>query len=578
MTKLLRYLKPYWKAATLALIMLFCMVLTDLAVPRLLQQLVDQGIARHDLARIANTALVMIGVSMVGALLTVGNTLLAVRASQSFGTDLRSALYRRIQSFSFGNLDHMQTGRLMVRLISDVAVVQQVILMSMRVLTRAPLIILGAMLLIVVTSPPLGLVMLTLLVLSLFIAWWFAHLARPLFTRVQERLERLNNVMQENLAGVRVVKAFVRAAYEGQRFEQANVALMEQNTQVIQFTAVLIPIVTAMVNLGTVALVWFGGQRVIAGQLTVGQILAFVNYLGAIMFPLVMLGNIANLLSAGQASAQRIQELLEVAPEVQNRPAAQPLVECQGRVAFEDVCFSYNHDCSEPVLNHVNLIAEPGQTVAILGATGSGKSSLVHLIPRFYDVTLGRLTVDGVDVRDLTLESLRAHIGVALQETVLFQGSVRDNIAYGRPDATDEEVIAAAKAAEAHDFITGLRRGYETAVGERGATLSGGQKQRIAIARALLIQPRILILDDSTSSVDVQTEGRIQVNLQGLRRDATRFVIAQRISSVLQADKIVVLERGQVVATGTHQELMQTSPVYREIYDSQLGDRGVLHD
>jgi ATP-binding cassette subfamily B protein len=578
MTKLLRYLKPYWKTATLALLMLFCMVLTDLAVPRLLQQLVDQGIVRHDLAKIANTALLMVGVSVVGALLTVGNTLLAVRASQNFGTDLRSALYRRVQSFSFGNLDHLQTGKLMVRLISDVAVVQQVILMSMRVLTRAPLIIIGATLLMLITSPPLAVVMLVLLVLTLFTAWFFAAYARPLFARVQERLERLNNVLQENLAGVRVVKAFVRAAHEERRFEQANLALMEQNTQVIQFTAVLIPIVTTMVNLGTVALVWLGGQRVIAGQLTVGQILAFVNYLAAILFPLVMLGNIANLLSAGQASAQRIREVLEIAPEVQNRPGAQPLVECRGRVAFEDVCFSYNHDCSEPVLNHVNLVAEPGQTVAILGATGSGKSSLVHLIPRFYDVTEGRLTVDGVDVRDLTLESLRAHIGVALQETVLFQGSVRDNIAYGRPDATDEEVIAAAKAVEAHDFIMSLPRGYQTAVGERGATLSGGQKQRIAIARALLIQPRILILDDSTSSVDVQTEGRIQVNLEGLLRDSTRFVIAQRISSVLQADKIVVLERGQVVATGTHQELMQTSPVYREIYDSQLGDRGVLHD
>jgi ATP-binding cassette subfamily B multidrug efflux pump len=578
MIKLLRYLRPYWKAVTLALVMLVGMVFTDLTVPRLLQRLVDQGIARHDLAAIVNTALLMVGVSIVGAVLTVGNTVMSVHASQSFGADVRAALYRRIQSLSFGNLDHLHTGKLMVRLVSDVAVVQQVILMSMRVLTRAPLIILGAAVFMVVTSPQLSLIMFTLLILAMLSAWFFASYARPLFNRVQQRLERLNNVMQENLAGVRVVKAFVRAAYEAQRFEQANLVLMQQNTQVVQFTAVLIPIVTTMANLGTVALVWLGGQRVMAGQLSVGQILAFVNYLAAIMFPLVMLGNIANLVSAALASAQRIREILGIVPEVQNRPGARPLVECRGQVAFEDVCFSYNHDCSEPVLDHVNLVAEPGQTMAILGATGSGKSSLVELIPRFYDVTAGRLTVDGIDVRDLTVESLRAHISVALQDTVLFQGSVRDNIAYGRPNATDEEVIAAAKVAEAHDFIIALPRGYQTPVGERGATLSGGQKQRIAIARALLVQPRILILDDSTSSVDVQTEGRIQVNLQSVHGDSTRFVIAQRISSVLHADKIVVLDRGQIVATGTHQELMQTSPVYREIYDSQLGDRGVLHD
>ena len=581
MIRLARFLRPYWKPATVALVLLLLQMVADLAVPRLLQQIVDQGIARRDMARIAQTAGIMIGASLLSALFTIGNTVLSVRVAQDYGADLRNALYRRVQSFSFGNLDRLQTGTLMVRLMSDVNAVQQVIQMSMRIMTRAPLLILGSMLLMVVISPRLGVVMVLILFLTLGIVAIFATQARPLFGKVQRKLDRLNNVLQENLAGVRVVKAFVRTAYETERFGQANSELMEQTIAVLQFMAVLIPTMTVFLNVGSVAVVWFGGQQVIAGQFTVGQVLAFANYLATIMFPMIFLGNMVAMLSAGQASAQRILEVLDTVPEVQNRPGARALVQCSGRVSFEDVCFNYNGDCHEPVLQHVNLVAEPGQNVAILGATGSGKSSLIALIPRFYDVTEGRLTVDGFDVRDLTLESLRRHIGIAMQETVLFHGTIRDNIAYGRADATDEEVIAAAKAAEADEFILEMPQGYQTMVGERGATLSGGQKQRIAIARALLVQPRILILDDSTSSVDVQTETRVRAALQALealKGNRTTFIVAQRISSVLHADKIVVLDRGQIVAQGHHEELMASSPVYREIYDSQLGSRGVLSD
>ncbi|MDH4136337.1 MAG: ABC transporter ATP-binding protein/permease, partial [Anaerolineae bacterium] len=393
--------------------------------------------------------------------------------------------------------------------------------------------------------------------------------------RVQEMLDKLNQVLQENLAGVRVVKAFVRVEHENARFDRANRDLTVENVKVMQLLAVLLPTMFLLVNLGVVGVVWFGGRLAILEDFTVGEIVASVNYMTYSLFPLMMLGSMIGPLSAADASAARIWEVLDSTAEVQNRPQARALSSVAGRVAFEDICFSYNHGCDEPVLDGVNLIAEPGQTVAILGATGSGKSSLIHLIPRFYDVERGRVTLDGVDVRDMPLDALRSQIGIALHEAVLFSGTIRDNIRYGRPDATDEEVVAAAKAAQAHDFIVAFPERYDTVLGQRGVNLSGGQKQRIAIARALLVRPKVLILDDSTSAVDVETEAKIEAALEELMADCTTFVVAQRISTVLNADKIVVLERGKVAAVGTHAELMRSSPIYQEIYESQLGDGGV---
>ena len=573
--RMLHFLRPYWKAALLAFLMLVSVVAVDLAMPRLLQKVVDQGIARHDLPMIVNTALFMISVSALGALLAIGNTVLAVRVSQNFGHDLRSALFRKVQTLSFGDLGRLQTGQLMVRLTSDVALVQQLVMMVLRLLTRAPLMMIGSIVLLVVTSRQLAAMMLVLLPATLTTVYLFASKTQPLFVQVQQRLDRLNTVLQENLAGVRVVKAFTRAEHESKRFDQANQALMSETVHVLQVMAVLTPSMRLFLNLGIVAVVWFGGVGVIAGRVTVGQIMAFTNYLTSTMMPLTLLAMMVGQISAASASAQRIVEVLDIQPEIQQRQDARVLLPLLGRVAFEDVSFSYNSDYEEPVLQHINLVAEPGQNVAILGATGSGKSSLLNLIPRFYDVTHGRVTVDGVDVREATLDSLRSQIGVALQDTVLFRGSIRDNIRYGRPDAGDEEVIAAAKAAQIHDFILSLPDGYDTIVGERGVNLSGGQKQRIAIARALLVQPRILILDDSTSAVDVEAEARIEVALRKLMKGRTCFVIAQRISTVLNADKIVVLDQGQIAAQGTHAELMASSRIYQEIYESQLGDGGL---
>jgi ATP-binding cassette subfamily B multidrug efflux pump len=570
--RMIHFVEPYKIQAILAMLLLLGVVIADLLIPRLTQQVIDQGVARQDMRMIETTSLLMLGATALSALFAVGNTLLSVRVAMGAGADLRSALVQKVQTFSSGNLDRIQTGQLLVRATSDVNMVQMVVQMSLRMLTRAPLWMLGSVFMLIRTSRRLALLMLVLLLVILGIIWFFLAKARPLFLSVQRKLDRLNQVLQENLAGVRVVKAFVRIEHENARFDQANSDLTAENIKVMQFMASLIPTMLFLVNLGIVGVVWFGGKLVIGGDFTVGEIVASINYMSYSLFPMMMLGGMIGPLSAADASAGRIWEVLDSTAEVQNRPDTQALPDVKGRIVFEDVCFSYNHGCDEPVLKDINLVAEPGQTVAILGATGAGKSSLIHLIPRFYDVEGGRVTLDGVDVRDIPLDALRAQIGIALQETVLFSGTIRDNIRYGRSDATEEEVVAAAKAAQAHDFITAFPDAYDTEVGQRGVNLSGGQKQRIAIARALLVQPRVLILDDSTSAVDVETEARIEAALERLMADCTTFVIAQRISTVLNADKIVVLDRGQVAAEGTHAELMKSSPIYREIYESQLGD------
>jgi ATP-binding cassette subfamily B multidrug efflux pump len=575
--RMIHFVKPYWKASVLALILLLGMVIADLLIPRLTQQVINVGIAQKDMRMIGTTSLLMLGAAVLSALFAVANTILSVRVAQNVGADLRSALVRKVQTFSFGNLDRIQTGQLLVRATSDVNMVQMILMMSLRILTRAPLWVVGSMFMLVSTSTQLSLLMLALLPVIMGFIWFFGAKARPLFTKVQQKLDKLNQVLQENLAGVRVVKAFVRVEHENARFDRANRDLTVENVKVMQLLAVLTPMMFLLVNLGVAGVVWFGGRSVILKDFTVGGIVASVNYMTYSLFPLMMLGSMIGPLSAADASAARIWEVLDSTAEVQNRPQARALPSIAGRVAFEDVCFRYNHSCNEPVLDGVNLIAEPGQTVALLGATGSGKSSLIHLIPRFYDVERGRVTLDSVDVRDMPLDALRSQIGIALQEAVLFSGTVRDNIRYGRPDATDKELVAAAKAAQAHDFIVAFPEGYDTVLGQRGVNLSGGQKQRIAIARALLVRPQVLILDDSTSSVDVETEAKIEAALEELMAGCTTFVVAQRISTVLNADQIVVLERGKVAAVGTHAELMRSSPIYQEIYESQLGDGGVHH-
>jgi ATP-binding cassette subfamily B multidrug efflux pump len=578
MQKLLRFVRPYWRRSALALVLLTSLVFLDLTIPRLVERIIDQGIGGKNMAVVLQTSLLMLGISLVSALIAVANNILSVQVGEAVARDLREALFLKIQGFSYGNYDHFTTGKLMVRLSSDTTAVQRLVQVSLRIGTRAPLLMIGSIIMMVSTDRRLALTLSPLILLTSFIIVFFIVRMEPLFTSVQQKLDRLNTVLQENIAGARLVKAFVRADFEDQRFEAANQDFTGRTVRVMQFMSAMSPVLTIFVNIGMVIVIWSGGLQAIRGSLTIGQIVAFTNYLLTTMGPLTMMTQLSNTWANGFASARRVNEVLEAVPEVQDAPDARALPAefardgSAGRLAFENVSFHYNSSYDRTVLEGLNLTAEPGQTVAILGATGAGKTSLVNLVPRFYDPAAGRVTLDGLDLRTLQQDSLRARIGVVPQETVLFSGTVADNIRYGRPQASDEEVVAAARAAQAHDFILKLEHGYDTHIEERGVNLSGGQKQRIAIARAVLMQPQILILDDATSSVDVETETRIQAALQRLQHNITTFVVAQRISTVLNADKIVVIDQGRIAAEGTHAELMKSSKIYQEIYDSQLGD------
>ena len=568
-------MSPYKKEIAFATVFLGLVVFADLSIPRFIQTIIDNGIANQDMDVILRTSLLMIGASILSATLSIANTFYSVRAARGFEADLREALFKKIQTYSFGNLDDLNTGQLLTRLTSDLSQIQMIIFMGLRMFIRAPLMFLGSFSIMFATNPNLATVILSLLPVTFLLVFFFIRIVRPLFSKVQERLDNLNQVLQENLSGIRVVKSFVRSDYENSRFEKANTDLFEISVKMTQYISVFFPIIMSIMNLGTVAIIYFGGLQVFVGTTSVGQIMAFTNYLFSTMFPVLMLSMLAGHISAASASASRIMEVLDAVPEVQDSLEAVQLEKIQGQVVFENVTFSYRDDGGDPVLTDISFTAEPGEKVALLGQTGSGKSSLINLIPRFYDTNSGRVIIDGFDVKDLKMSNLRSHIGISLQEAILFSGTIRDNIRYGNPDASDEEVITAAKLAQAHEFITSFPEGYDTMVGQRGVNLSGGQKQRLAIARALLLKPKILILDDSTSAVDVETEAEIENALETLMDDTTSFIVAQRISTVLKADKILVLDNGRIVAEGNHNELMDTSPLYQEIFDSQLGEGGV---
>ena len=522
----------------------------------------------------AEQALILAGVLILGFSILRGvfafsQSWNSERISQGIAYDMRNQLFSKIQRLSFSYHDRNQTGQLMVRATDDVEKLRMFIGQGLLMTLQSLLLLVASLIILFFTNVQLTLVILPVLPVAMVMFMVFGMVAQPLFMKVQIKLSTLNTILQENLAGLKVIKAFVREPEEAKRFDASADALMDQQITVSRLFAFLFPMVFLIANLGQAAIYYFGGTQIIHGTLTLGEWQKFSLYLMYVFFPLGQLGFIISQMSQASASATRIFEILDASNDVTSKPGALPLPQIQGKVAFNDVTFRY-FGSTEPALDQVSFVAEPGQRIALLGATGSGKSSIINLIPRFYDVTSGSVTIDDIDVRDVTLESLRLQIGIVLQETTLFSGTVRDNIAFGRPDATMDEVIDAAKAASAHEFIMSFPDGYETKVGERGTTLSGGQKQRVAIARALLLNPRILILDDSTSSVDTITEYEIQQALDRLMEGRTSFVIAQRISTVRNADQILVLEKGKLVAHGLHADLMETSPIYAEIYNSQL--------
>jgi len=604
------YLGRYRRTTILAYASLFISIGAQLVVPQLVQNVLDavteSVFARQilDLSKSAQATaleslpftleelterafsaegpiywamLFIVVFSVARGLFAFAQAFLGQKVSQDVAFDFRNELFEKIQRLSFSYHDRNRTGQLMIRATDDVEKLRMFIGQGLLLGVQAIVLLIGSLAVLVFTNWSLTLVVLPVLPLALVLFMVFGIVTQPLFGEIQRRLSNLNTILQENLAGIRVVKAFVRERKEQERFRDAAQTLLDQHIKIAKFFSFLFPIIFLVANLGQAAVVYWGGRQILFGTLSLGEWQKFSLYLIYVFFPIGQLGFIVGQMSQAIASAQRIFEILDAKSEVTDRSDARPLPQVQGLVRFDNVSFRY-FNSTDPVLQKISLNAQPGETVALLGGTGSGKTTIINLIPRFYDVSEGQVFIDDWDVRDVTLDSMRRQIGIVLQETNLFTGTIRDNIAFGRPQATDAEVEAAARAAAAHDFIVSFPDGYETAVGERGTTLSGGQKQRVAIARALLTDPRILILDDSTSNVDVATEVLIQNALDRLMEDRTSFVIAQRISTVVNADQILVLDKGRIVDRGTHEELMATSAIYTDIYHSQLVEDAVLEE
>ena len=600
----IRYVRQYPKITIGAIGAMIIATLAQLAVPQLLEEILDtitssamnqiivnlpaevQNFAAQalglDLTAVQNdlngaeraiiiAGLIIVAFAVARGMFSFAQTYLSQVLSQNIAFELRNDLFSKIQRLSFSYHDKNRTGQLMIRATDDVEKLRLFLGQGLLLALQSLLLLVGALALLFITNWRLTLVVIPLLPIALISFMVFGGLAQPLFGEVQRRLAKVNTILQENIAGFKVVKASVSEEREQVKFRHAIDYELEQRMRIMRVFTMLFPFIFLVANLGQAAIMYFGGRQILGGTLTLGEWQKFSLYLVYIFIPLGQLGFIISLMAQASASAERIFEILDTKNEVENKPDAKELKAVNGRVEFQDVMFRYFQQ-GEPVLQEISLTAEPGQTIALLGGTGSGKTTIINLIPRFYDVSEGKVMIDGHDIRDLTIESLRQHIGIVLQETNLFSGTIRDNIAFGRPDATLEEVISAAQAAAAHEFISDFPEGYDTPVGERGSTLSGGQKQRIAIARALLMNPHILILDDSTSSVDLNTEYQIQQALDKLMEGRTSFVIAQRISTVLNADQIIVLEKGKIVATGIHEELMENNAIYADIYHSQLSE------
>ncbi|ADQ39637.1 ABC transporter related protein [Caldicellulosiruptor acetigenus I77R1B] len=572
MIKLFRYLKPYMWAVVLAPLFMLLEVVMDLMQPRFLERIIDVGLKNGDMAYILKTGLLMIFAAFLGMVGGGGCVVFSSIASQNFAYDLRCDLFRKVMSFSFKNVDRFRPETLITRLTNDVMQMQNVVMMMLRIVVRAPLLFIGGLVMAVLINPKLSIILFIAIPFVVLVFYFMVKKSFPLFSSLQKRIDRVNAVMRENLLGARVVKAFVRHEHEKSRFLKANQDLLDISFQAFGLIVVTMPLFMLVMNMSMVGVVWFGSIQIKAANMQVGELMAFINYTTQILFSLMMIGNIFLFITRASASAERINEVLNCEIDIKNKDGAITTPIKEGKVEFRNVTFYYNEEENSPALDGISFVAQPGEVIGILGTTGAGKSTLVSLIPRLYDTTEGEVLIDGINVKDYDVTILRKSISMVLQDSILFTGTIKDNIAWGNEDASMEEIIEAAKVAQAHDFIMSFEKGYDTEVSERGVNLSGGQKQRISIARAILKKPKILILDDCTSAVDMATEKRIQAALREYIKGTTTFIIAQRISSIKHADKILVMDGGRIVAQGMHEELLKICPIYQEIYQTQMGE------
>ena len=572
--KVLRYLKPYWFFALLCPLAMILEVSMDLLQPTLMSDIVDNGIlgnaaADENLRYVLITGLKMLVFSLIGCFGGIASAAFGTAAAQKMGNDLRKDAFAKVMHMSFQQTDKFTTGSLVTRLTNDITAIQEFVAMSLRMFVRTGMQFIGGIAVILTLNVNFGLVLVISLPVQLIAVAIIMKKASPLFSIVQSRLDKVNSVVQENVSGARVVKAFTREEYEINRFDNANTDLMTTNLKVQKFLATLNPILMIIMNASVIAIIMIGGFQVEAKAMQVGEVMAAVTYITQILMSVMMVGMMFQQVSRSAASMKRVNEVLSTNPVISDGHKSADS-DNSGTVEFRNVGFSYPGSSGKPVLSGINLKAEKGQMIAILGSTGCGKTSLVNLVPRFYDATKGDVLVDGVNVKDYDVDTLRSKIGVVLQKSELFSGTVAENIRWGCETATDEEVKTAAKIAQAEEFIDGFNDGYDTMISEKGASLSGGQKQRMAIARAIIKKPEILIFDDSTSALDLSTEAKLHKALRENLSGVTVIMIAQRIASVMRADKIAVLENGSICAFGTHKELMESSSVYRDIYYSQM--------
>jgi ATP-binding cassette subfamily B protein len=571
------FVRPYWKQVLLALLALTLLTALKLVVPLIIRQVIDQGLTNGDVRLIFTAALILLVIGLASAALIFWQRYQTEIIAAQIGYDLRNRLYNHIQRLPFTFHDHSQTGQLISRTIEDVRSIERFAGNGIVELIHLFMLFTGIVSLLYIANPRLATIALLPMIPLVLITTNFGRRIGEYFIAVDNSLGELSSRLQENVLGVQVVRAFAREPHEIKRFNRANRILYDTRITVIGEWSKIMPTSHLLVILSTILILWFGGQLVLAGEMTIGDLVAFNSYLLMLAEPARQLTWLVNMAGEAVAGVKRTFEILDLEPEIKSPPKAIVLPEITGRVEFNNVALAYRGESSH-ALCEINLTVEPNQVIALIGPTGSGKTSLVNLIPRFYDVVQGEVLIDGNDIREVDLVSLRMQIGIVLQTSLLFSTSIRENIAFGRPQASDEEIYEAAKAAQAHEFILSTPAGYDTIVGERGITLSGGQRQRVAIARALLMDPRILILDDSTSSVDTSTEHLIQKALTQLMEGRTTFVIAHRLSTVKRADLILVMEDGQVLERGTHLELLAQDGLYREIYNLQLRDQERFRD